>query len=54
MGCPQALLTSVLRSKKLMRRIRAEETGVLTGVFLQDSQQIGGGVPWTTGSVQVE
>lgn len=26
--------------KKLMRRIRAEETGVLTGVSLQDSQQI--------------
>lgn len=53
MGCPQALLTSVLRSKKLIR-IRAEETGVLTGVFLQDSQQIRGGVPWTPGSVQVE
>lgn len=37
-----------------MRRKRAEETGVLTGVSLQDSQQIGVGVPWTPGSVQVE
>ena len=54
MGCPQALLTSVLRSKKLMRRIRAEETGVLTGVFPQDSEQIGAGVPWTPGPAQVE